>query len=124
MFTNKTTLVVGASLNPQRYSNMAVNMLLEHQISTFAFGKKEGKIKQILIETDFSKFIPLQLNTITLYLNPENQKPLIQSIINLKPERVIFNPGTENEDFEDLLAINNIEVLEACTLVLLRTSQY
>jgi predicted CoA-binding protein len=67
---------------------------------------------------------PTELDTVTLYLSPENQKPFYNYLLELKPKRIIFNPGTENEELQLLAQEAGINTLEACTLVLLRTGQY
>jgi len=64
------------------------------------------------------------IDTVTLYLNPKNQKEYYQQIVDLNPRRVIFNPGTENPEFYEILENAGIEVEVACTLVLLATGQY
>ena len=121
---NKTTLVIGASENPERYSNMAVKMLKSHQHPVLAFGKKKGEISGIKIENDLDSFKGVTVDTITLYLNPMNQVKYYNQLLELHPQRVIFNPGTENDEFQEMLKEKNIEFEEACTLVLLRTGQY
>ena len=118
----KKTIVLGASIKPERYSNMAVNLLNSEKHPTIAFGIKPGKIGNTTIETEFPQ--TEDADTVTLYLGPKNQETYLEQIIQLKPKRVIFNPGTENPVFYDQLRANNIDVLEACTLVLLRTGQY
>jgi len=119
-----TTLVLGASENPDRYSNIAIRMLREYQFNTIAIGNKVGKVLDVPIITLHNVDTNPSVHTITLYLNPKNQEKYYSFILNLKPKRVIFNPGTENEEFMTELEENKIEVLEACTLVLLRTQQY
>jgi len=119
-----TTLVLGASENPDRYSNIAIRMLRSYNFETIAIGNKVGKVLDVPITIFNPNEIYPNVHTITLYLNPKNQEKYYNFILNLKPERVIFNPGTENQDFMDELERNNIEVTEACTLVLLRTQQY
>ncbi|WP_276165843.1 CoA-binding protein [Zobellia alginiliquefaciens] len=118
----KTTLVFGASLKTNRYSNLAVNRLLDHNIETEAFGLREGKIRELQIKTNLNEF--QNIHTITLYIGPARQPEYIDKILQLKPKRVIFNPGTENPDFYKILEKEGIEVLVACTLVLLATGQY
>lgn len=118
----KKTLVFGASLKPNRYSNLAVNRLVAHAIETEAFGLKAGEVSGIQIKTNFDDF--QNIDTITLYINPRQQPIYYDAIIGLGPRRVIFNPGTENPDFYRLLEQAGIEVEVACTLVLLATDQY
>jgi uncharacterized protein len=119
-----TTIVLGASENPDRYSNIAIRMLRSYHFETIAIGNKVGKVLDVPI-TIFNPYETYpNVHTITLYLNSKNQEKYFNFILNLKPVRVIFNPGTENQDFMDELERNNIEVTEACTLVLLRTQQY
>jgi predicted CoA-binding protein len=119
-----TTLVLGASENTDRYSNIAIRMLRSYHFETIAIGNKVGKVLNVPITIFNPNETYHNVHTITLYLNPKNQEKYYNFILNLKPERVIFNPGTENQDFMDELERNNIEVTEACTLVLLRTQQY
>jgi len=118
----KKTLVFGASLKPNRYSNLAIHRLLAHDIKTEAFGLKEGEISEVQIKTNFNNF--QNIHTITLYINPQLQAAYYTVIIGLRPKRVIFNPGTENPEFIELLKQNKIETEVACTLVLLSTHQY
>ena len=119
---NKKTLVLGASTNPTRYSFMAINALVKKEQSVVALGLKEGEVAGIKIQT---KQIPFtNLHTVTLYLNAQRQRDYYNYIISLEPKRVIFNPGTENPEFYQLLRSNGIAVEIACTLVLLSTNQY
>lgn len=118
----KKTLVFGASLNSNRYSNLAVNRLINHNIDCEAFGIKAGKIGNVQISTNLSDF--QNIHTITLYIGAGRQPEYYKDIIKLAPKRVIFNPGTENAEFYKILEDNNIEVLIACTLVLLATNQF
>ncbi len=118
----KKTLVMGASENPQRYSYLAVQKLLSHNHPVVAIGKKQGVVKGIEISN--SKDIYPDIDTITLYLNPANQKQYYDYILSLNPKRIIFNPGTENNELASLARNNGIKTLEACTLVMLSTGQY
>jgi hypothetical protein len=116
------TLVIGASENTSRYSNMAVNSLLQHQHEVVALGKTKGAINGVEILTGQPSID--SIDTITLYLNPAHQLPLYNYILNLKPRRIIFNPGTENPELEALAQAKGIEVTEACTLVMLSIGVY
>jgi predicted CoA-binding protein len=119
---NKKTLVLGASTNPERYAYKAIQMLLANEHSVLAIGQKQGAVETVNIHT---KMIPVsQIHTVTLYLNPLRQRDYYNYIIEAQPKRVIFNPGTENPEFYQLLKLNNIKVEVACTLVLLTTKQY
>ncbi len=118
----KKTLVFGASLKPNRYSNLAVKRLRDNGITTEAFGLKHGEILDVQVRTNLDQF--QDIHTITLYLNPKRQEQYHAAIIKLKPQRVIFNPGTENPEFYNRLKDNRIEVEVACTLVLLSMGQY
>ncbi|RBL92737.1 CoA-binding protein [Chitinophaga flava] len=118
----KLTVVLGASPNPERYSNMAVNRLTDKGHPVVAIGKKSAVIGDIPIVTDHP---PLEhVDTVTMYLNPGLQKEYYDYILQLRPRRIIFNPGAENEELEELARKNNIQPLEACTLVLLSTGQF
>ena len=120
--TAKKTVVLGASNNPERYSYLAVQKLVAHKHTVVAIGNKNGHIGAVEIVTEN---LPLQdVDTVTLYLNPINQKPYYDYILSLHPKRLIFNPGTENDELFTLAKANNIVPMEACTLVLLGTGQY
>ena len=116
------TLVFGASLKPYRYSNLAVNRLLDHNIETEAFGLKEGKIRGVQIKTNSVDF--QNLHTITLYVGAGRQPEYYDDILHLNPKRVIFNPGTENRELQKILEDKGIRAVVACTLALLATNQY
>lgn len=118
----KKTLVVGASLKPSRYSNLIVHRLREKGYPVVAFGLREGKVADIEIQDNLDGVD--DIHTVTLYMNPGRQKPFYDKIISLQPERVIFNPGTENPEFYKLLKEQDIEVEVACNLVMLATNQF
>lgn len=118
----KKTLVLGASANPARYSYLAISRLRNHDHPVVAIGKRPGEVAGIPIEV-----VPQEItdvDTVTLYLNPANQKQYYDYVLGLHPRRIIFNPGTENEEFQRLAQEKGIETMEACTLVLLATGQY
>jgi hypothetical protein len=120
--TIKKTLVLGASDNPSRYSYLAVQRLVSHHHPVIAIGRKKGMVENtpIIIEEPLIE----NLDTITLYLNSLHQKLYYKYILSLRPKRIIFNPGAENEELVGLAQANGIKPLEACTLVLLSTGQY
>lgn len=120
--SHDATLVIGASLNSARYSYKAIESLVKSGIQVVAFGLRAGEVAAVPIVTNWNQ--DWKIDTVTLYLNPDNQEPWKAAILALKPRRVIFNPGTENQAFADRLANSGIEVLEACSLVLLATNQY
>jgi len=119
--TKKLTLVIGASENPSRYSNMAIRSLRNHDHPVLALAKREGQVGDVRIQTEFPTE---EINTVTLYVGPQRQPEYYEKLLKLKPSRVIFNPGTENPEFENLLEENDIEVVEACTLVMLSVGNY
>tara|TARA_R110000787_G_scaffold136193_6_gene248693 strand:- start:9825 stop:10184 length:360 start_codon:yes stop_codon:yes gene_type:complete len=118
----KKTLVIGASLNPLRYSYKAIHKLVAHEHPVVAIGLRIGEVAGVEIKKNNESFE--NINTVTLYLNPQRQVAFYNYIVSLKPKRVLFNPGTENSEFYNILIENNIEYEEACTLVLLSTNQY
>lgn len=117
-----TTLVIGASENPERYSYRAVLALREREYPVYAVGKKTGQVLDVAIVTELST--QWKIDTATLYLNPVQQEKFYESILSLQPRRIIFNPGTENPTFEKMARAAGIVTQEACTLVLLHTGQY
>ncbi|WP_338733244.1 CoA-binding protein [Mangrovimonas cancribranchiae] len=118
----KKTLVFGASLKPNRYSNYAINKLVNNDVEVVAYGLKKGEVAGVDIQTELLDYN--NVHTVTLYVNPTHQKDYYNYIVSLQPKRVIFNPGTENPEFYKILEKNNIFFEEACTLVLLSTNQY
>lgn len=118
----KKTLVLGASENPARYGNIAIHRLLRYGHPIVAVGKRKGKVEDVEISTEAVH--DEDVDTITLYLNPTNQKPYYDYMMSLKPKRIIFNPGTENPELERMAIANGIKPIEACTLVMLSTGQY
>ena len=119
---NKKTLVLGASLKPNRYSNYAVQRLVANKVEVVAFGMRRGEIAGVEVDTELLPYNGI--DTVTLYLNPKRQQAYYDYVVSLNPKRVIFNPGTENPEFYNILKENNIEFEVACTLVLLSTNQY
>lgn len=118
----KKTLVLGASSNPDRYSYLAVQRLHSKGHPVIALGVKSGMIGSIPIVTEPAEIV--DLDTITLYLNPLRQQNYYSHILGLNPRRIIFNPGTENPELAELAENHGIQVVEACTLVMLASDQY
>lgn len=118
----KKTLVMGASTDPGRYAYKAIKMLQRYGHPVVAVGKKEDNLDGLKIEKEHIVFDGV--DTVTLYLNPMNQRQYYDYIIGLNPKRVIFNPGTENPELYQLLKQNDIEIEVGCTLVMLSVNQY
>ncbi len=116
------TVVLGASPNPDRYAYRAVKLLVENNHEVIAVGIKQGNIGNIQIQN--AKPQLNQVHTITLYLGAERQKEYYDYILQLKPKRVIFNPGTANPELEELLLQNNIDMVFDCTLMMLDGNRY
>lgn len=122
MTKNKKTLVIGASLKPERAAHKAIEMLVGKGHSVIGFGKKKGEVAGVKINT---KAIPVKnIDTVSLYINPIRQRDYYNYIVEIRPKRVLFSPGTENPEFYQLLELNNIKYEEACTLVLLTLNKY
>jgi predicted CoA-binding protein len=118
----KKTLVIGASTDPSRYAYLAANRLVSHKHEIELLGIKDGVVAGKEINTEKEKFE--DIDTVTLYVNPQRQSEYFDYVADLKPRRVIFNPGTENPEFQCFLTEKGIEPIEACTLVMLSTGQY
>lgn len=118
----KKTLIIGASNNPSRYSYLAAEKLLRYGHQIELLGLKPDVIFDKTIDTERRNYDGI--DTVTLYVGPQNQPSYYDYIVSLNPKRVIFNPGTENPELQDLLKKHNIEFEEACTLVMLGTGQY
>lgn len=119
---SKKTLVLGASLKPERYSHMAVKSLLHNGFPVIAIGRRQGWIEDIPVSKDL--IYNDDIHTVTLYMNASNQSEFLQYILDLHPQRIIFNPGTENPALERAAREKNIETVHGCTLVMLSTGQY
>ena len=120
--TDKTTLVLGASLKPERYSYTAVTKLIARNIPVVAVGRREGEIAGVRIQKLFPDVS--NIHTITLYIGPKNQPVYYEYILKINPKRVIFNPGTENAEFENTLSQEGIQVVHGCTLIMLDNGTY
>ena len=118
------TLVIGASTNPERYSYKAAVMLKQHDNEVVLLGIEEGKIAEATILKNVSDITDKDIDTVTMYLNPDRQAVYRDFLTHLRPRRVIFNPGTENPDLARSLNRAGIITEEACTLVLLSTNQF
>jgi len=116
------TLVIGASVNPDRYSHKVVLNLLDSGIKVIPMGINQGNITDLVIVRPFEK--QKNIHTVSIYIKPEIQKEYYKYIINLQPKRVLFNPGTENPIFSQILQKHNIYWENSCSLVLLSTNQY
>jgi uncharacterized protein len=120
----KKTLVVGATANPSRYAFLAASMLNDYGHEFVPIGiKKETVLGREILNLREKPAIE-NVDTITLYIGPQNQPEWYSYLLSLKPNRIIFNPGTENDQFERMAQDQNIEVVEGCTLVMLRSNQY
>ncbi len=119
---NKPTVVIGASDNPSRYSFIATNRLREHGHTVFPVVIRPVQIHCLDIITGKPQLS--DVNTVTLYVGPQNQSAWADYILSLHPQRVIFNPGTENPEMMQTFSQNNIQCVEACTLVMLSIGNY
>lgn len=120
----KKTLLVGATADPSRYAYLAAKMLAERSIDFVPIGIKKGAVFGREIVDLRTKPDVTDIHTVTLYIGPEHQEEWIEYLIGLKPKRIVFNPGTENPEFFKKAAEAGIEVLQACTLVMLSTGQF
>ena len=120
--SDKVTLVVGASSNEMRYSNMAIKLLTDNGHEIYAYAKRKDTIGEININTDWPK--KGSIDTITMYVGVSKQPELYDKIMDLNPRRIIFNPGTENHEFANKLKEQGIETVMNCSLVMLRGGFY
>jgi len=121
---SKRTVIVGASNNPNRYSFIAANQLKSHKYPIIPLGIKKGMVadEEIIDIRSLPHFE--DIHTITMYVGPQHQSDIEEYLLSLKPKRIIFNPGTENEPFAQKARHQGIETLNACTLVMLSTKQF
>ena len=118
----KKTLVLGASLNPLRFSNKMVKSLIRHKFDVVAVGFREGEIGGINILTGQPEV--KNVHTVSLYIGTKRLPEYYDYILSLKPKRIIFNPGTINEEFMLLAKQNKIEIVTDCALVMVSSGKY
>ncbi|WP_196137623.1 CoA-binding protein [Aliikangiella sp. G2MR2-5] len=119
----KTTLIYGASATPSRYANIAQHRLIEQGHKVILVNPRGGVIDGIQCLTDPGK-VSIPVDTVTVYVRPEILDANIEAIASLKPRRIILNPGTESRIATDYFSTKGIEVINACTLVLLTLGTY
>lgn len=119
---DKKTLVLGATPSTGRYANLAANRLVRSGHSIVNVGLRTGEVAGVPIEKP--ETIYTDIDTITLYVGPQNQQKLYNYILETHPKRIIFNPGTENSELRRMANEKGIETEYACTLVLLSIGQY
>ena len=120
---NQAVVVLGASPKPERYSNQAVAMLKEYGYNVIPVNPSGVSIHDLSTEKSLDD-IKIPVGTLTMYVGAKISTGEQKAILRLKPERVIFNPATENPELETTLENNGIKIVNACTLVLLRTGQF
>ena len=118
-----TVVVLGASDKPQRYSNMAVRLLKELGYRVIPVHRNLDEIEHIPAVHSLAD-IQDRVHTLTMYVGPQRSAALADDILGLKPDRVIFNPGSESEALEERLQQNDILTIRACTLVMLQSGQF
>ena len=119
---SKDTVVIGATSSPEKYGYKATVSLNLHGHKVYPVDLRAGRVEDIEVLTGNPEI--KNVDTVTLYVGPKNQELWQDYIFSLKPKRIIFNPGTENDELEKLAADNGIQPVEACTLVMLGTGQY
>lgn len=117
-------VVLGASSDPSRYSYMAMVNLREKGYRRLPVHPREQVVDGEKVFASLGALLGTPVHTVTMYVNPSLSDKVEQELLALKPQRVIFNPGSENPRLAKVLADHGIEVVEACTLVMLRTSQF
>jgi predicted CoA-binding protein len=118
----KKTVVLGASLKEERYSNSAVKLLRKYGHPVVAIGLRQGTVADVIIKKGKPEIT--DVHTVTMYINPKRQTEYYDYILSLSPKRIIFNPGTENQELTKMAVEKNIEVVEHCTLVMLRSGLF
>ena len=120
---NKNIAILGASPKEERYANMCQKLLIEMGYNVYPINPVYETIDEVKCRKSLSE-IEEDINTITVYMNPERFHKIYNEVLIKKPKRIIFNPGTESDEIKNKLAKEGIEVVEACTLVMLKTGQF
>jgi predicted CoA-binding protein len=118
----KKTLVLGATPNPERYAYLATRKLLQYGHEVVPVGIKQGEINGLEILQGQPAIT--DVDTITMYVGAERQPPYYDYLLGLKPKRMIFNPGAENDELAQLAEKQGVEIVEGCTLVMLSIGTY
>ncbi len=118
------TVILGASTNPSRYSNRVTLMMLDQGIEVIPVGIKKGEIGGVTILDIRQEPVIENVHTITLYMSAQNQQPWHHYILKLNPQRIIFNPGAENDKLTQLAIAKGILVEDSCTLVMLTVNTF
>jgi uncharacterized protein len=122
--SEKPTLVLGASTNPDRASYTALHMLTDAGVPVHAVGQKAGIVAGVAIFQDTEDLSGQPIHTVTLYMNAQRQAEWADYILGIHPKRIIFNPGAENPQLFAAAKAQGIECLNACTLVMLNFGQF
>jgi predicted CoA-binding protein len=120
----KKTVIIGATPNPSRYAYLAAGMLTDYNHEIVPLGIQKGNVAGKDILDIRQKPAIKDVDTVTLYIGPPRQPEWYDYILSLNPKRIIFNPGTENDEFESMAEEKGVEAVEGCTLVMLRSGQY
>jgi predicted CoA-binding protein len=120
----KKTVIVGATPNTARYAHMAAGRLVSSGHEIVPLGIRRGSMFGKEILDIRSRPAIHDVDTITLYIGPQRQEEWYDYLLSLKPKRIIFNPGTENDELIRKASSEGIETVEGCTLVMLRSDQY
>jgi predicted CoA-binding protein len=120
---SRTVVILGASNKSYRYSNLAIKLLLEKGYRVIPIHPKLKEIEGLPVTHSLAG-VQEKVDTLTMYVGPERSRALADSIVSLKPKRVIFNPGTESSSLEGRLTQNNIPFIKACTIVMLQTGEF
>lgn len=121
--TTQRVVVLGASKNPERYSNKAILRLLENNHEVIPVHPALDEVEGLNVVSDLGA-VEGTVDTLTMYVSPKLSSKMTAAILALNPGRVVFNPGTENAELQTTLNEAGIPTLEACTLVLLATNQF
>ena len=122
MNNKKKTLVIGGSLKTERYSNIAIRKLVSYGHPVVSVGLRSGDVAGVMINTGRPDYE--NVHTVTMYVGPANQPSFYDYILQTNPKRIVFNPGTENDAFEEMAKEKNIEIIRHCTLIMLDQGLY
>jgi predicted CoA-binding protein len=121
--SSQTVVVLGASPKSDRYAYRALEMLKKHGHRAIPVNPAFDNILGEKCYPTISA-VPKPIDTVTLYLREARSTPLIEEILATSPRRIIMNPGAENAALAVEAEKVGIEVVEDCTLVMLRAGQF
>lgn len=116
-------VILGASPKAIRYANMAQHLLMAKGYQITPVHPMLSEIDGLAVVNKLAD-VPQPVHTLTLYVGSARLEEMVGEILQLRPQRVIFNPGTETQTLQQALEAQGCECVTGCTLVMLKTKVF